>query len=268
MNEYFCGAKLIGDDYNLEQITKWYTEESEGYANLGSKHIDSYAYEYHSINQLHGFDKIKSASVENALGFGAAWGHEFFPIAHRIKKLTIIEPSDNLRSAEIGHLTPSYCKPNTNGAIDFGNDTFDLITCFGTLHHVPNVSFVVGELIRVLKPNGHLLIREPIVSMGDWRVPRRGLTKNERGIPVAYFDSLLGKYPVQVIAKNYCFTLSNQLQQSIGKVFNKPLHSYKKFVLFDKYLSYLLKGNVHYHATRKLQRIAPHSVFIVIKKKV
>lgn len=266
MIEYFNGNKLYGNDFSFEQIKQWYDEETEGYADLGSKKKDSYSYGYHSLNQIHGFKKLKNIHFKNVLGFGSAWGYEFEPIVDKISTLTIIEPSDNLVNNRIGDLTPKYVKPTTEGRLPFDDNSFDLITCFGTLHHIPNVSLVLGELIRVLKSNGHLLFREPIISMGDWRQARRGLTKNERGIPVSFFDSELSKYSVEIVSKEYCFTVTYLMQKYLGFLFKKPIYSYKSYILFDKYLSGLLKGNVRYHASRKINRIAPQSIFYIVKK--
>jgi ubiquinone/menaquinone biosynthesis C-methylase UbiE len=180
--------------------------------------------------------------------------------------LTIVEPSDNLVNNQIGNLIPKYIKPSIEGRLPLDEDSIDLITCFGTLHHIPNVSFVLSEIVRVLKPNGHLLLREPIISMGDWQKPRVGLTKNERGIPVSFFDSEFCKYPIKTISKEYCFTVTSILQKTLGKMFKKAIYSFKFYVLFDKYLSTILKKNVKYHAIYKINKIAPSSVFYVIKK--
>lgn len=266
MSEYFDGKKLYGDNFSLEQITEWYNEETEGYADLGSKDKDSYTYYYHTMNKIHGFDKVKNSSFKDAMGFGSAWGYEFEPIIDQITNLTIIEPSDNLVNNTIGHLKPKYVKPTIEGKLPFEDNSFDLITSFGTLHHIPNVSYILTELVRTLKPGGHLMFREPVISMGDWRKPRKGLTKNERGIPVLVFDAVLSKCAVKVVSKEFCFTLSSLIQRSIGSVLPKPIYSYKGYVLADKYLSKLLKSNLHYHATKKLERIAPQSVFYVVEK--
>jgi SAM-dependent methyltransferase len=64
-------------------------------------------------------------------------------------------------------------------------DDFDCVTSFGVLHHIANVSTVIREASRLLKPGGIRFCREPIVSQGDWRKERPGLTKNGRGIPIA-----------------------------------------------------------------------------------
>jgi SAM-dependent methyltransferase len=266
MNDYFEGNKLYGDDFSLDQIRQWYAEEAEGYADLGSKHKENYLYGYHQLNRVHGYNKIKQSRFRNVLGFGSAWGYEFEPIVEKIGTLTIIEPSDNLVNSKIGDLVPRYVKPNIDGRLPFADHSFDLITCFGTLHHIPNVSFVIGELIRVLNTNGIILLREPIISLGDWRIPRNGLTRNERGIPVPFFDREFSKYPVEIISKSYCFTITPLLQRTVGFLFRKALYSYKTYIVLDKYISRILKNNVRYHATRKINRISPQSIFYVIRK--
>lgn len=266
IKDYFEGKKLFGDDFSQEQILKWYEEETEAYANLGSGNSETYSYLYNEMNKIHGFNKIKNQHFNNVLGFGSAYGLEFEPIIKQISELTIIEPSDNLLSDKIGNVVPKYVKPSVSGELPFDNNSFDLITCFGTLHHIPNVSFVLSELIRVLKPNGYLLIREPIISMGDWRNKRPGLTKNERGIPVSIFDSVFKKHPVQIISKEYCFTMIAFLQGILGKFTKKPIFFYRNYVYFDRFLSSLVKNNLHYHAQKKLHRVAPTSIFYVIQK--
>ncbi|WP_456376524.1 class I SAM-dependent methyltransferase [Lutibacter sp.] len=266
MNEYFRGKKLIGEDFSIRQIKKWYRQEEEGYAELGAKNRDVYQYNYHTMNRMHGFDKIKTLNFENVLGMGSAYGDEFLPIISKISNLTIVEPSDSLVNTKIGSLTPSYLKPNEEGKLSLEDNTFDLITCFGTLHHIPNVSFVLAEMIRVLKPDGYLLIREPIRSMGDWRYPRNGLTKNERGIYVSFFDSVFEKYTVAIESKEFCFSGTSFLQRKFGKFFKKPIYSYKYYCLFDKYISSLLKNNVQYHSERLIHKIGPSSIFYVVKK--
>lgn len=266
MNEYLNGQKLYGDDFTPEQIGNWYAEESEGYAELGNKDKSKYRYSYHEVNKLYGFNMLKSDRFENVMGFGSAWGYEFEPILPKIVNLTIVEPSDNLKNNRLGKLVPNYVKPEVDGSLTFDGDSFDLITCFGTLHHIPNVSFVLKELIRVLKPGGYLLLREPIISMGDWNFPRRGLTKNERGIPVAFFEEIFKREPVNVISRGYCFTMASLIQRTLGGLFRNPICSYKSYLLFDRLLSLSLKRNVKYHPVSKIDRISPSSIFYVVRK--
>jgi SAM-dependent methyltransferase len=265
-NTYLDGATLYGDDFNDEQIKRWYEEEKEAYANLGSKNINNYRYGYHELNKVHGFKYLKGAHFENVLGLGAAWGHEFYPIVDRITNLHIIEPSDNLRSENIAGIKPVYKVPAISGLIDYPDDYFDLVTCFGTLHHIPNVSTVIAELNRVTKPGGIILLREPIISMGDWTKPRPGLTRNERGIPLHIFRQIIKKHQLQIIHEGLCFTMTAFFQRKWIKVFQCPIYTFKSYIIFDKWLSKLFACNLTYHATHMLKRIAPQSVAYVLRK--
>lgn len=158
MNKYLNGDKLFGDDFNISQILEWYKDEEEGYSNLGAKDKDCYTYGYHALNKSHGFDFLSSDNFQNVLGFGSAYGDEFTPILNQIQQITILEPSDVFKNTSIRGIPVKYVKPSPDGSIPFENNTFDLITCFGVLHHIPNVSKVLSELYRVLKPNGYLLV--------------------------------------------------------------------------------------------------------------
>jgi SAM-dependent methyltransferase len=266
MDKYFSGAALYGNDFNKTQIQQWYDEETEAYADLGSKDEKNYNYGYDPLNVLHGFSYLKDKKFENVLGMGAAWGHEFYPIIDKISNLFIIEPSDNLRSENIKHLKPVYAKPTVEGKIEYPDNYFDLVTCFGTLHHIPNALFVLQELYRVTKPGGYLLIREPVISMGDWNKPRKGLTRNERGIPLNLFRDTFNQLNAKIINEALCFSMTAFFQRTWSKFFKTPIYTFKSYIWFDKWFSKMLAPNLHYHATKKLQRIAPQSVFYVVQK--
>jgi SAM-dependent methyltransferase len=264
---FFTGDKLYGDDFAPDQIKEWFKQESEGYADLGNKDLSTYTYSYHTLNRIHGFRYLKKGIwFEQVMGFGAAWGYEFEPLIHQIGTLTIVEPSDHLRSKYIGPIRPVYVKPRMDGILEFPDKHFDLVTSLGVLHHIPNVTFVLSEMIRVLKPGGILLLREPIISMGDWNRPRPGLTSNERGIPVSYFEDNFRNQKVEILSRKYCFTLTYQFQKILKPLLSRPLHSMAWYIHADYLLSSLLKGNVRYHAVKKRHRIAPSNIFYVIRK--
>ena len=267
-DDLFSDKKIYGDDFTLPQIEDWFEKEQEGYADLGSKDSGNYAYAYHQINALHGFRFLpKGRLFDRALGVGAAYGHEILPIADRIKNLYILEPSDALQSDQLGELIPRYEKPHMDGHLHFEDNFFDLITCLGTLHHIPNVSTVIRELHRTLQPGGYFLLREPIISMGDWRQPRRGLTRNERGLPIAPLRRLLQDLNFEIVHEGYCFTMTAFIERTIGRFFPRQLFTYRPFARFDQMISTLLKWNYHYHPTKMLQRVAPTSVYYVLRKK-
>jgi len=266
MNTYLDGKTIYGNDFTFDEIKRWYEEEKEAYANLGSKNAEEYFYGYHALNKLHGFNYLKGRQFENVLGLGAAWGHEFYPIISRINNLHIIEPSDNLRSGKIGEIEPVYKMPAICGTIDYADNYFDLVTCFGTLHHIPNISYLISELCRVTKQGGFILIREPIISMGDWTKPRNGLTSNERGIPLNIFREILREHNLEIVNEGLCFTMTAFFQRRWIKVSKKPIYTFRSYVVFDKLLSKIFSWNLQYHAVHMLKRIAPQSVFYVLKK--
>jgi ubiquinone/menaquinone biosynthesis C-methylase UbiE len=52
--------------------------------------------------------------------------------------------------------------PTFSEKLPYSNDSFDLITCLMVLHHIPkqHVDTLIGELYRVMKPGGTLILRE------------------------------------------------------------------------------------------------------------
>lgn len=265
IEEYFSGKELYGNDFSPTEIEEWYRLEEEGYANLISNDTGVYTYNYHNLNKVFGYDNIKDTHhFAAALGIGSAFGEEFLPLVdeNRIGEITILEPSEKLRNQFLGTVKVNYVKPLFDGRMAFEDNQFDLITCFGTLHHIPNVSFVLNEMARVLKPGGYMLIREPINTMGDWRQPRTGLTASERGIPHHFFDKEFDKLKLTVVKKTFCESLF------FYKLLNKisPLKYTSNFYKFDGLISKLFAWNIHYHRTNPLQKIAPGSVFYVLKK--
>lgn len=264
---YFSGEKLIGDDYTVEEIEQWYADEKEGYADISDTDMHEGQYIYHSINNIHGFKYLPKKVYENVLGFGSAYGHEFEPILDKIGNLTIVEPSDTLVSNKVGTITPTYVKPSIEGKLDLPDSSFDLVTSLGVLHHVANVSFVMKELFRILKPGGYFLLREPIVSMGDWRQPRKGLTMHERGIPLNYFKKIIQEDDSIIIEKeSYFFCMTNFMERTIGKALKKPVKSYPLYIKLDSILGKALKWNIHYHHDAFHKKVGPQNVYFILKK--
>lgn len=263
MDEYLSGRKLYGDDFSLPEIQKWYEDEREGYATLGDKSRASYTYEYHALNRLHGFRFIRGKRFRSALGFGSAYSDEFLPIVGQVDHITVLEPSDAFRVADVGGVPCDYVKPSVDGLMPFENGSFDLELCLGVLHHIPNVTAVVKELYRCLSQDGYLLLREPIDSRGDWSKPRRRATKRERGIPLHILDAITAGAGFRVVSRRLCVC------PPIPKIclrlgvhpFNCPVAT-----RIDAVVSRLLRGNVRYHATRFFHKIRPTSVYFVLAK--
>ncbi|MCB1760421.1 MAG: class I SAM-dependent methyltransferase [Gammaproteobacteria bacterium] len=261
---YFSGEKLYGDDFTMEEIDKWFSDEAEGYANLGSKDKDHYSYGYHQLNRYHGYRFLAGRHFDNALGIGSAYGDEFRPVAKSISKLTILDPSEAFADTkEILGVSCSYQKPNPSGDMSFDSSYYDLIVSLGVMHHIPNVSHVLGECNRCLRKGGIMLLREPITSMGDWRKPRSGLTKRERGIPLHLMDQIVRKAGFTVLHRSLC------VFSPIPKLSNKfGVAAYNNFALTvaDSILSQAFSWNIKYHRTNYFEKVAPSSVYYVLTK--
>jgi len=197
------------------------------------------------------------------LGLGSAYGDEFLPIIDKINNLTILEASDSLLSNQIGSLKIKYIHPSIDGKMPFNDNTFNLITSLGVLHHIPNVTYVISEIYRCLSHNGTALIREPIVSMGDWRKPRKNLTKRERGIPLPIFEEIIHKTGFKVVKKTYCvFPVIPMLLNKVGIVAYNNIY----FSKLDAITCSVLKKRIRYRTENLIQKIRPTCVFYVLKK--
>jgi len=202
--------------------------------------------------------------MERVLGLGSAYGDEFEPILNWLKEITILEPSDLFtQKGEIKGVPVNYQKPTVNGQIMFPDNYFDLVSCLGSLHHIPNVSYLISECYRVLKIGGVMLLREPIVSMGDWRQPRQGLTKHERGIPLKVFRSIISRMGFKLLRESFCvFRPVAIIASKLGfAAYNNTF-----LTILDRLLCKAFAWNYSYHRVSFLSKLAPASVFYVLKK--
>ncbi|MDQ4077639.1 MAG: methyltransferase domain-containing protein, partial [Chloroflexota bacterium] len=210
------------------------------------------------------FRWLPDRQYASVLGFGSAYGSEFRPIAHRIERLVIVDPSDTFVRSDVFGIPVAYVKPTVEGVLPFRDNAFDLITCLGVLHHIPNVSCVLQELYRCLQPGGYALIREPVISMGDWTRPRPGLTKRERGIPLPLFREMIDQTGYWVMRESACmFPLSRKFWSLTGI---SP-YSSRLGTIFDQVLSKLTQWNLRYHATSFWGKLRPSDVFFVLTKR-
>ncbi len=263
--KYFNGEKLIGDDYKFDEILNWYEQEKNAYVNLLDKQVGKYSYQYHALNKVCAFGVLAKTSPKSlrVCAFGSAYGDELAPIRNKIKTTTLIDSAESFHTKN--QLSNVYTvMANPSGKIDCDSDSFDLITCLGVLHHIPNVSFVISELYRCLNLGGILIVREPTTSMGDWRMPRVGVTKNERGIPSHIFKDMLVKVGFDIMSHRSC--VYPPLAVACRKV-NVNAYNSKIIVYLDLLLSKLFRWNYKYHRVKLFDKFAPASDYYVCIKK-
>jgi SAM-dependent methyltransferase len=260
---YFEGDKLYGDDFTPEQIKRWHEEESEGYGDLIHQENQDYVYVYHALNRIYGFSRSSIPNQAIALGIGAAYCDEFVPIAQRLERIYSLDPSSRFVISEVAGVPVSHAKPSILGEMPFRDGMFDVVTSFGVLHHIANVTFVLGECHRVLKPGGVMFLREPIVSMGDWRRPRPRATKNERGIPHDLLIDMVRERGFEIASRTlHDFT---PLVRILGKA-GVPIFARRWSTVLDHIASRTFGFNKTYHRRTIWDRFGPASVFLVLRK--
>lgn len=263
------GEILYGDDFSAEEIGLWFEDEREGYFNLNYEterqaEAEDPVYAYEQLAEQHCFKWLPQREFGSALGIGSAHGAELKPILQRSQSVTVLEPSDGFASEAIGGKPVTYVKPQPSGIMPFDSASFDIVVCFSVLHHIPNVSTVIKEMFRVLKPGGYALLREPTHSMGDWRLPRRGLTKHERGIPLALFRHAISEAGFDIQKETRCmFSLMSRLSPLMG---GRSVWTSNVIVQIDRALCALPVWPKQYGAARIWHKIRPTAVSFVLKK--
>lgn len=266
------GKTLYGDDFSQQEIDEWFRGEQEGYFNLyyapggvngpdGAK-VREGEYWFSEIVERHLFKWLKGKAFDSILGVGCADGVELRPLLNRTRRVTILEPSDGFAATEIDGVPVSYVKPHASGIMPFPDNSFELVVCFQALHHIPNVSTIVREMYRVLKPGGHAMLMEPCHSMGDWRSPRFGLTKNERGIPTELFRNIASQAGFGIEHEARCmFSLMSRLTHAGIAPWRSPL-----VVRVDDMLCRLPVWPRRYHATSWWHKLRPTATALVLRK--
>lgn len=264
----FRGDRLFGDDFGLEELERWYKEEEYGYYQLSSesnKQEFGSAYGYNALNWWYAFRFLGGRKFAHCVGLGAAKADDIVPLAPQIKQFTIIEPAEEYWSNTIGGKPAVYLKPSVAGELPLASGSVDLVTALGALHHIANVSTVIREIGRVLAPGGLFVFREPIHSMGDWRMPRSGLTRNERGIPANLISVYLNSAELDVVRWRYCmFAPFSKLN---AQHILKSLWNYRWLMPIDQVASYLFSWNLIYHRTSLFRKVAPHCVFCIARRR-
>jgi SAM-dependent methyltransferase len=258
--KYSDGKTLYGDDFSPDQIESWFRDEEKAYYRLPEERAPG-VYAYHARNWRHGFRHLPCVSFEHVLCVGGAYGDELRPILSHAKRVTILESASEFQNPKF-----EYVKPDMSGRMPFADNSFELVTCLGVLHHIPNVSAVVSEMARCTKPLGWQLICEPTHSMGNWDRSRgRYLTPRERGIPAAILRKIVTDAGLQIVRERRCmFSLTPRFQFILPKkhfVFNTNW-----ITAVDDYVSNLPLWSERYQAANVLQRLRPWALFLVLRK--
>ncbi|MBD0723615.1 methyltransferase [Flavobacterium sp. L1I52] len=144
---------------SLENLGKYY--ESEDYISHTDNRRSLFEKAYHFVKGIALKNKLNLINSQQAakgriLDIGAGTG-DFLSVAKNDGWQTMgIEPSDRAKEIAIGKGI-SFVENTT----ELENHSFDVITMWHVLEHVPDLDFQIKELKRLLKPEGTLIVAVP-----------------------------------------------------------------------------------------------------------
>lgn len=112
--------------------------------------------------------KIRSQVLPNAsgnileIGFGTGLNLEFYP--PEVKTITTVDPNPGMSTLAERNIAASNMEVRRElaraEALPMADESFDTVVCTWTLCSIPNVEGALGEIRRVLKPEGHFVFVE------------------------------------------------------------------------------------------------------------
>lgn len=266
-----AGTILAGDDFTGEQLATWLAQEKEAFyhADAANSEVDPWYAYMRFLNETLGFSRLGAHATPHpaALVIGPGSGTEIVEFARRNPhwRLSFLEASDNFGAALTRRWPDSVViHPKVSGDIPLADGSQSLVCAFSVLHHIPNVTKVVGEVSRVLAPGGTFLVREPCSSMGDWRRPRAA-TPNERGISRRLLVQIAHDCGLQV-AQRPVPILFEPLNRVLKGLLGRGTLSFRALYALDRAVSGLASLNDHYWRDRWYKKLGPSAYFYLFCK--
>jgi 2-polyprenyl-3-methyl-5-hydroxy-6-metoxy-1,4-benzoquinol methylase len=258
------------DLYYDETLDMLITQPHPSFENLG-KYYESVDYISHTDSKRSLFEKayhfVKGIALKNKLNLinsyqsekgqildiGAGTG-DFLLVAKNNGWQTVgIEPSEKAKAIAI------------QKGISFVNETqnlvthsFDVITMWHVLEHVPDLDFQIKELKRLLKPNGTLIVAVP----------------NFKSFDAKHYGKFWAAYDVPIhfwhFSKTAIKSLFEKEQMQLQKVLPMPFDSFYVSLLSEKYkngkMNYIKAFFVGLQSNWKARRSLEHSSHIYVLK--
>ena len=123
--------------------------------------------------RLKWFDKLTDWQGKSVLDLGCAGGFMAEALAHKGARVSGIDPAQDAIQAAKHHAKTSNLDITYDVGVGehmpYSDDTFDIVVCVDVLEHVRDLSQVLAEVARVLKPGGLFLYdtinRNPIARL-------------------------------------------------------------------------------------------------------
>jgi 2-polyprenyl-3-methyl-5-hydroxy-6-metoxy-1,4-benzoquinol methylase len=230
-------SKETFDLYYNEEMDMLVTYPQPSLENLG-KYYESVDYISHTDSKRSLFEKayhfVKSIALKNKLDLinslqpskgkildiGAGTG-DFLSVAKQNGWQTIgVEPSDKAKAIALKKEV-SFVEDTA----ELENHSFDVITMWHVLEHVPNLDKQIKELKRLLKPNGSLIVAVP----------------NFKSFDAKYYGTFWAAYDVPIhfwhFSKKAIKSLFEKERMELEKVLPMKFDSFYVSLLSEKYKS-------------------------------
>ncbi|MHA1200379.1 MAG: class I SAM-dependent methyltransferase [Candidatus Heimdallarchaeaceae archaeon] len=140
-------------------------------------------------------NKLKEISGGKILDVGTGFGNFISFLKQALKSfdsfIGIDLNEEELKKAEKEHgLIAKFKKMNAE-KLDFPDKTFDIVSMASSLHHLERPEKVLKEMLRVVKPQGYLIIQEMYSNLTQTEAQLATLQAHHFG---AKIDTLLGEY--------------------------------------------------------------------------
>lgn len=111
--------------------------------------------------------KIKSVNPKKLLDVGCGTGTMISMLAEdkniSLAGIDLTEEMLNVARERLGNRAELKLGDSEN--LPWDNNSFDTIICSNSFHHYPEPMKVLNEMLRVLKPKGHLIIGDPTMPV-------------------------------------------------------------------------------------------------------
>jgi ubiquinone/menaquinone biosynthesis C-methylase UbiE len=181
------------------------------YADTAPKYDSTHADE-HGLGTAFMISAFERLDIQSILDVGCGTGRALFKVKERFPNVSMvgIEPSPELRS--VGHskgLSESQLIDGNGTNLAFPDGSFDLVCEFGVLHHAPNPSKIVSEMLRVARKAIFIsdsnnfgqggktsrLVKQAFDAVGLWPLANQIRTKG-KGYMISKGDGLFYSYSV------------------------------------------------------------------------
>ena len=129
----------------------YYAATAESYDKIHDAYEENHGY---SLAEQFLLGVAQFLNIKSVLDVGAGTGRVLLKINKEMPVLDAmgIEPSPELRRVGYANgLSPTQLRDGDATCLAFGEDSFDLVCEFGALHHMPEPSKAISEMLRVAR---------------------------------------------------------------------------------------------------------------------